>query len=409
MSAVARGAVLAAWVAFVLVTTRWMAWGEPVREGYALDVLQYEAVAEAAPGLPPGGASAVVLQRLPVHWTVGILSDATGLDLHATYRVATGLVLAALVLVVDRLLAPLRLGVGAYAVCAGIALTNPYTTRFYLVAPGLLGDAVFVLGTALALLGLVRVRAALVLGGLALALLARQSALPVAVVAALWVLRAGAWRAAGRAALAAYAGAVAVPLAALTAWIAVAAARPASDIPAAGDFTVLGVLDDLPGTASLLAEHVGRAAIAFPSLIALLAVVLALLLRARRLGAVPFPGWGALAVGGAVAAQPLVFNPLWLHGNETRLAALGVVPLATALGVLLAVSGVAAAWDSGRLAVVLGALVAATSLHHLYTAVPVTRGQYLGLALLASTALAVLAVLPLRAPAPADGLAAEGR
>jgi hypothetical protein len=72
----------------------------------------------------------------------------------------------------------------------------------------------------------------------------------------------------------------------------------------------------------------------------------------------------ALLLAALVVLQPVAFNPDWVQHNETRLAALGIVPLALAAAAAFARTPAAASRAAGLAAAV---LIAVASLHHRYT------------------------------------------
>jgi hypothetical protein len=134
--------------------------------------------------------------------------------------------------------------------------------------------------------------------------------------------------------------------------------------PSASAFTVVSPLLDLPGTARELADHFGRVVLASPSSLAILAAGLGALWLKRRLRSAGTPLLAALLLAALVVLQPAAFNPEWVQHNESRLAALGIVPLALAAAAALARTR-AVLSRSAITVLVIG--VALTSLHHRYT------------------------------------------
>jgi len=122
-----------------------------------------------------------------VHWLVGSLAHATGLGLHVAYWIAMGAALGALVLVMHVLLVSAGGGPHVYAICFGALVGSAYAFRFLLTVPGMLADAVFLVGLSLVVLSLIRNDFRLLVGGLALATLGRQTALPLVLLAVAWI------------------------------------------------------------------------------------------------------------------------------------------------------------------------------------------------------------------------------
>ena len=139
----------------------------------------YERIARAAPSFPDQHVLRPFAERFPVHWLIGSLADGLGLSLHGLYRVADLLVLALLVWTVHLVLLRLRLDPRAHTIALGAVAVSAYPVHYLLAAPGMLSDGIFCLGLAVALLGFAAGRFELVLGGLALATIGRQTAVPV--------------------------------------------------------------------------------------------------------------------------------------------------------------------------------------------------------------------------------------
>jgi hypothetical protein len=182
--ALRRAAVVGGWLAFVWATTHWYGWQRTIDLLFGSDMQEYERVARAAPGLPSEPLPSQHAARFVPHYLVGLVSDALGVGDRPVYYVAAFLLLLAILVVVDRTIAPLRLTLPAYALCMGALVANPYLFRFLAICPARLADSVFVLGGALALLGLLRVSTPLLVAGLVVATLGRSEAvLPLALLA----------------------------------------------------------------------------------------------------------------------------------------------------------------------------------------------------------------------------------
>jgi len=363
-----------------------MEWGEPIRRNYATDELQYESIARAAPGLPHTDVSAAASQRFVSHWLVGALSDITQLGLHTTYRIAAFACLAGIAFVVVRLAVAFELPLGAGVLALGLVITNPYEWRLLLIAPAMLSDAVLVLGVAIALLGLVEERPWTAVAGCTLAVLGRETGLAVAVGVCVWFAVKHRRLPAALSLL--------VPAAVFAAVKAVGETFATPD-PSAGGFTVVSPLLRLPASARELADHFGRVVIAAPTALAILAAALFVLARRQRHEALGAPMLAALLLAALVFLQPAAFNPDWVQHNETRLAALGVVPLSLAAAAAFARTPAAA---SRALSLTAALLVALASLHHRYTwgGLVESPRTFVAVEALASVALACLILVRVR-------------
>jgi hypothetical protein len=375
---------------FVAATNRWMSWAGGIRYLTARDVGSYEAIATAAPGLPDVLLPAHHAARFPVHWTVGTISALSGIPLHLVYRVALGAIVAVTLLLLHAIIAD-RLPDGSYVVVLAAFVLDPYTLRYDILVPGMLADAVFVLGIALAVFGLCRVRPWPVLAGMALAAAARETALLTVPVVIAWLVLAPAWRIRPPAARLALGGAVAVAVGAIFLTIgavadgfsapvlpgvhdarAVAAgySLPGPSLSTIDDYTILGALSS-PGS---LAEHLARVATPLFTVLGLLAAAGLVGRRRGRGNGAPFEFWAALALAASIVVQPLLVSPAVLADNETRLAALALLPLAVALGLLIERVGPRLDLRSpSREAPLIVGVLAVASLHHLYTVVGPTR------------------------------------
>jgi hypothetical protein len=363
-----------------------MEWGEPIRRNYATDELQYESIARAAPGLPHVDISAAASQRFVSHWLVGVLADVTHLGIHTSYRIATFACLFAIALVVVRLAVAFELPLSAGVVALGLVITNPYAWRLLLIAPAMLSDGLLVLGVAVALLGVVEERPWLATAGCIVAVLGRETGLPVAVGVCVWLALQHRRVPAALALI--------LPAAIFSGVKAVGESFAFSD-PPAGQFTIVSPILRLPGTARELADHFGRVVIAAPTALAILCAALLVLGRRRsvKLGATPLTA--ALLLAALVVLQPVAFNPDWVQHNETRLAALGIVPLALAAAAAFARTPVAASRAAGFAASV---LIAVASLHHRYTwgGLVESPRAFVAIETLASVALVALIVAQAR-------------
>lgn len=360
-------AIATGWLAFVVVTEHWRPWGDSVRLNYATDVEEYETIARAAPGFPSVRIQAPHADRFPVHWTVGELHDLLAVGLHPLYWIATGLAVVGMLVTVHASLAALRASRTTYALVFGAVAASAYPMRYLLDAPGMLTDALFVLGLAVVVHGFVSGRFELVLAGLAAATLGRQNGVPLAVVAAVAVALEPRWRT-RRWAYSALAIAVpvvlyVVPHEASASW---------SDTSGRGllGMTVGGGWGGREGVA-----HLGRCAVA----VAVPAALLVLgWVRTRRT-----PLWTPLALGACVVAQAVVLAPDWSHA-EPRLAGLGLPALAVA-----AVPSLTGARLGSRGAALAVVGIALASFHHIYSHVGIRNTSEWG-ALVALGSLLIL-------------------
>jgi hypothetical protein len=311
---------LVLWSALALVVQRWASIADGVRDEYAVDVTSYLVIADAAPSLPEGGIVRPFAERFPVHWLVGAASEVTDVGLESVYRIASVVCVGAILTVAHLTIGERRLSAREHALALGVLAASAYPLHYLLAAPGMLTDGVFVLGLAVTLLGFARTSLPLVAVGLVVAVLGRQTAIPVAVAAAVWIATGHDWRSAR------WRAAAAALLAPAAVYLIVRIVADGFAVPRSSDLeqsTVVGYLDSLGETA----DHLGRivVGIAVPA-----ALVLGAWLRSR--GSWPA---GPLLLAAAVVVQPLLLGPATNGDNEPRLAGLATPAVAVAAAALL--------------------------------------------------------------------------
>jgi hypothetical protein len=372
----------------LLLPNRWT--GNASIHPWAHDIVAYQKVAAAAPDLPAGHIASAHAERFVPHYLVGLLSDLTGLSLHASYRIAALACIAATLLVAERIFANLRPPWWIYALGLSLFALAPYSLREVILMPGSFTDLVFVLGVGLVLLGLLRVRFSLVLFGALVALSGRQTALLFAAAAACWILFAPEWREHPLRTRLAEAAGMLITLGGV--YLVIKAVTKSFSIHFAPDSPSDTIIFGPPSVHHLI-THLARCAdpILVPG--AALATVLVILasagLRARDL---PMRFWLCLLLCAAIVIQPIVINPDFpgFSNNEQRLAGLGLLPLCVALAIALIEA------DRRRLILPSPALVAAglglifvASLHHIFTIVgPSNVRQFAAIQIIAALLLA---------------------
>jgi hypothetical protein len=383
-----RLAAAGGWLAFVWATTHWYSWQQTIDLLFGSDAQEYETIAKAAPGFPDEPLPSQHANRFVPHYLVGLGSDVFHVGVRHLYYVCAFLLLLAILVVLDRLLRPFRLGRIEWALCVGALITNPYLYRFLALAPGRLADSVFIIGGALALLGLLRANPWLLVGGLVVATLGRsESVFSLAVLAPIGVLLSPDWRrltpvrrwlSAGAALL--------VPLGNYGLIVIADDSFSRRDHPGFWGLTVFGDLRDLPGSAGTIGLHGSRVVIGVVGAAALIVGALVARWHAGASGKLPFAFWASLVAGIAVSGEALILSPGFIHGNSPLLSALGAVFFVVAAGAVL--QGWALTVRAGAVGV---AGLAVVSLHHRFSTIsPVsTPGRYAGLAAIAAAAVAV--------------------
>jgi hypothetical protein len=398
-------AIITSLLAFLAATNHWMTFQAGLVYAHADDEIAYLKLAKAFPGFPDERIADQHTQRWPIHYFIGGIADTTGLGVETVYRVAAIALAFAMLLTAAAVLR--RIGASGATVLVSLAVValNPYALRYYGLAPAYLVDLVLDLGLALVLLGMVRRLPALVIAGLLIGTLARQTMLPVAPVVALWMALAPEWRdASGRIPRAWIAAAVLLPVILYAGAHAVAADFSRPGVPFSR-LTILDAVLDLPSTAGDLLNHFAHI---FNGLLAIMAL-LAATLMSTRLRELPALFWGSLAVGAVIVLQSAVLNPDpifndYSSSNEPRLVALAMIPLAVAFASArgwVEQRGVRTLAQCVPQLVAIVALMAIGSLHHIYTSVSTgSKGATLAIEVLTAAALLVLVLVVDR---PGDG------
>ncbi len=367
-----RTATVLLWIGIaiaILAPSRWT--GNDSIHPWAQDVVAYQRIAAAAPGLPDGSMASAHSQRFVPHYLVGLLSDGSGLSLHASYRIAALLCIFATLVVAERVFRELRPPWWVYAFGLSAFALAPYALREVVLLPGSFQDLVFVLGAGLTLLGLLRVRMSLVVVGVLVALSGRQTALLFGAAAACWIVLAPEWRQRWslRSRLLEAAGALIVLG---VAYLLIKHVADPFSIHFAPDSPSDTIIFGPPGARKVLA-HLARCAdpliVPGTALLTVLLILGAAGVRARDL---PIRFWLCLLLCAAIIVQPIVINPDFpgFSSNEQRLTGIGLLPLCAALVIALIEA------DRRRLIVPSPTLLAGglavlviTSLHHIFTIV----------------------------------------
>lgn len=388
--------------AFVAATTHWMSWQVPIRGRFAADVDDYERIARAAPHFTWPQIEGHV-GMWPIHYVIGLTSKASHVPLHALYYVFALATLAAIVVVVDRLLLDVGVDLAVYALAMGTLLLNPYVFRYLALAPAMINDTVFVGAISLALLALYRGRLGMLVAALTAATLARNlSVPPTLVVFGLWVAFAHPHLYAYRSRrLLAGTAVIVVPLAVggIAYWLGGRApghAEPLKNCCSLSEMTILNDIRGFPGSLDAFALHIGRIGIGLAMPLALLiGAGLVLLASGHERPSFPWQLLAATAVGVALVAQPLLVSSAWNDGAEPRLASLAVGPACVAAALVLTrLERTGATLGRGAVTALLAVFAVASLSHRFSWFGPQSASQFAALELV--SAAAVIGVLARR-------------
>lgn len=176
---------------FICLTNRWMSFSDGIDFLHADDSRFYLAMSNAAPGFPEENMMVHHAQRILPHYLLGALKLITPNVPVSFYYRALSLILIlvniyCLILLLDklRLSLPVRMGL------LSLFVLNPYTIRYYLIAPVMVSDNLFQLGCTLVLLALVEARVGLLFFALGLATIGRQNSILILPGIVVWILSA---------------------------------------------------------------------------------------------------------------------------------------------------------------------------------------------------------------------------
>jgi hypothetical protein len=386
--------VAAGLIAFLAATNRWMSWQAGYRLLLAHDETDYRAIAVAAPRFPTTKLQVQHAQRFVPHYLIGLLGHL--FDLNVVYMVVAILLAVFTSVVLAAVLARAGVPKPVFAVCMAVFVLNTYSLRYYWLAPGELADLLLDAAVLLTIFGLLKRQFWLVVLGISIGTLARQTDIPVAVAAAVWLLADPRWREVRLSARLLRAAVVlAVSGGLYAALVAVSAPFSAQTTPSFSHFTLLADLEALPADAGQLGQHFLRCVNGLLSVAVLLVVGVILKRREHRSAPLPFAFWGCVLIAAAIILQPALFSAEYAAHNETRLAVMGLGALVCSLAYVLKDVRQLSPWVAVGLIAVLGV----ASFHHLYTVVGTANAhQTVGLQIAAAVMLG--AILWAKRPAP---------
>ncbi|MBF0521229.1 MAG: hypothetical protein HQK92_16075 [Nitrospirae bacterium] len=170
-----RAAIVLAMFFSVLITNRYVDFDNAIVNGFS-DISYYTNIAKASPNLTKYFTSFHHAQRFFFPYIIGMISHTTGVPLYASFMIFTVTFLLATLYVMDRILIFYNLNAAGYALCMAMIIFNPYIFRLYLFSPGMITDLMFLFGTSVVILGLIKDSPLILLTGSVVAILARQTA-----------------------------------------------------------------------------------------------------------------------------------------------------------------------------------------------------------------------------------------
>ncbi|MBR0671745.1 hypothetical protein [Neoroseomonas soli] len=322
------------------------------------DILSYFAMSEAAPGLVTVPVPYHHAQRIFLPYLLGIVSDVTGLSIPMTYLVAGSLLLALAFWFFVRCCELLGMREETVFIVSMAVLFNPYLFRHYFMFNGYINDIGFLAGLSASLFGLFAGRRGIMLAGIVLASLSRQTTLvilPAYILLEYALNYSRGWRI----------NIFTLSYLTLPILIYIGTSFIASHtgLPSETDMALLGLLYWIRSDFSIgrFLDFTIRGVIPFAFAFALLLGCRVTVPRERdRLLVVA----GLLALIVPICAQPFLGGPDWTLNSIARLNALAAFPVFLLVGMSI---------DSymnrlsPQIASALGALIVLGSVHHIYT------------------------------------------
>jgi hypothetical protein len=364
----ARAGITLGLLAILAATNHWTSWNGGIKLVTGRDAVFYKVMALAAPKLPPTVPNQHA-QEFPLVYVVGFVAHVLSVNVDYVFRATVFAVIAAIIVCLHRALKRSGVGLTVYALCMAVFILNTYSLRYYLIVPGYFLDLTFVLAIAIAIQGLIGGRYWVVVVGVVLATLARQSTLPASFAIAWWVAFGAGWRdAPGRLRAARAIAIVVLPVGLFLALVAISASFSESATPGVVGLTAISDLERLTSRIGALIEHWARVAHPLFSVASLTVVTLFARRRSGTRAKLPPEFVGCLVVGGSIAVQPLLLSTTY-DGHPERLTVLSLLPFVIGLAYLLRERELAGFLLPVRTVAVMIGVLAVGSLHYLFTSV----------------------------------------
>jgi hypothetical protein len=328
------------------------------------DILSYFAMSEAAPGLVKTPVPYHHAQRIFLPYVLGLVSFVTGLPVQRIYLAVGILFLFVAFRLFIRCCELLKLGEETLFLASLVVLFNPYVFRHYFMFNGYINDIGFLMGLSISLFGHLAHRRGILLAGIILSSLSRQTTLltvPAWIVLEYLAERPRRWKFDFM--TLSY---VALPV---SIYLGSSYVASRSGLPSETEMALMGLFYWLEADFSLgrMAEFALRGLIPFVFLVALF-----LGFKTHRGfktvmsvdGDMLATQLGLLVLAVLICVQPVLGGPDWTTNSIARLNALAVPPIALAVG--LYIDGYVNRL-SFQVASAIGAFLALGSIHHIYT------------------------------------------
>jgi len=322
------------------------------------DILSYFAMSEAAPGLVAVPVPYHHAQRIFLPYVLGMVSHTTGVSIPMAYLLAGSLLLALAFWFFIRCCELFGMREETAFLISLAVLFNPYVFRHYFMFNGYINDIGFLAGLSASLFGLLARRRGILLGGILLASLSRQTTLVLlpAYIALEYALNhSRGWR------ISVFTlSYLALPI---LIYLGTSYIASRTGLHSETDMAFLGLLYWIRSDFSVwrLAEFTIRGVIPFAFALALLFGCRITIPRERDRQLVVA---GLLALIVPICVQPFLGGPDWTLNSIARLNSLAIFPVFLLVGMWI---------DpyvhrlNPQIASALGGLIVLGSVHHIYT------------------------------------------
>jgi hypothetical protein len=325
---------------FLIVTNKWLSWDDGIIKLSANDAYAYAKIAELSPSLLNLEAlSFHHTQRFIVPYLLGIISKFTTIPYQYLFAIVVFLCCTLVIICADRIFTKLQLRSFSYKLCMSLLILNPYVFRYYWIVPAILPDTIFTTGLAISLKGLVDKKFLIVVVGVLIAAIGRQTALVLIPGIIFWLFFAKGWSELSLIRKLSYS----VILISIIFGIYLFTGKIASTFasPSENEKMILGFFTWLQSdrfTISNLAEFLMRLFIPFTLLTGTITGFYVAISTSKRKGQssiLPTEFWACILINICISLQPFLGGPDITGQNASRLTTLGFFPLLVALAFLM--------------------------------------------------------------------------
>ena len=186
--------VISIFIILFILTNRWTGWEEGKKYFYGEDVQQYIAMAQVAPNFYHDEIRFHIAQRFFPSFCVGILSKVAQIEISTSFTLLSICCALLIIYCMHQIFIFMDLSPNNYALCMSLVVLNPYLFRFHANVHGSLQGLMFILGTTVTILGLLKGRLAIVILAIIFSTLSRQTTLLMLPGIIVWMFAGSKWK-----------------------------------------------------------------------------------------------------------------------------------------------------------------------------------------------------------------------